>query len=49
MPSLIDPCIYYKRKTVFMLYVDDGIFAGPDREAIIDLIKGLKGRRVQHN
>jgi hypothetical protein len=42
-PSLIDPCVYYKGKTVFMLYVDDGIFAGPDQEEIQGLIEELKG------
>jgi hypothetical protein len=41
-PSLIDPCVYYKGKTVFMLYVDDGIFAGPDQEEIQGLIEELK-------
>jgi hypothetical protein len=41
-PSLIDPCVYYKGETVFMLYVDDGIFAGPNKDEIEGLIKGLK-------
>jgi hypothetical protein len=41
--SKIDPCVYYKGRSVFMLYVDDGIFAGPDKKEIDDLIEGLKG------
>jgi transposase InsO family protein len=42
-PSLIDSCVYYKGRTVFMLYVDDGIFCGPDKAEIDDCIAELKG------
>ena len=28
--STIDHCVYYKGSTVFLLYVDDGIFIGAD-------------------
>jgi hypothetical protein len=27
--SAVDPCVYYHGRAVFMLYIDDGIFAGP--------------------
>jgi hypothetical protein len=40
--SKIDPCMYYKGKSIFMLYVDDGIFAGPDKAEIENLIIGLQ-------
>jgi hypothetical protein len=40
--SRIDSCVYYKRSSVFMLYVDDGIFAGPDKAEIANLIKELQ-------
>jgi hypothetical protein len=40
--SRIDPCVYYKGQSVFMLYVDDGIFAGPNKDEISSLIEGLK-------
>jgi hypothetical protein len=43
-PSIIDPCVYYRRKTVFMIYVDDGIFAGPDRGEIERLIKEMQDK-----
>jgi hypothetical protein len=39
--SKIDPCVYYKGKTVFMVYVDDGIFAGPDKQEINGLLAQL--------
>jgi hypothetical protein len=37
-PSIIDLCVYYCGRTVFMIYIDDGIFAGPDRSKIEMLI-----------
>jgi hypothetical protein len=40
--STIDHCVYYKGATVFLLYVDDGIFAGPSDTEIDDLIKSLR-------
>jgi hypothetical protein len=36
--------VYYRGKTVFMIYVDDGIFAGPDRKEIEHLFKELKAK-----
>jgi hypothetical protein len=41
-PSVIDPCIYYKRNVVFLLYVDDGIFLSPSKKAIDQCIQELK-------
>jgi hypothetical protein len=41
--SLVDSCVYYHRKTTFMLYVDDGIFVGPDKEEIATLIRKMQG------
>jgi hypothetical protein len=41
-PSIMDPCVYYRGKTVFMIYVDNGIFAGPDRSKIEMLIKEMQ-------
>jgi hypothetical protein len=40
--SKIDSCVYYKGSSVFMLYVDDGIFAGPDKLEIVNLIRELQ-------
>jgi hypothetical protein len=42
VPSRIDPCVYYHGTSVLMLYVDDGIFVGPDKSEIDGLIKGLE-------
>jgi hypothetical protein len=40
--SSVDHCVYYKGATVFLLYVDDGIFAGPSDVEIDNLIKSLR-------
>jgi hypothetical protein len=34
MASKVDECIFYKGNTIFIVYVDDGIFFGPDLKAI---------------
>jgi len=39
--SLVDHCVYYKGATVFLVYVDDGIYAGPDSAEIDELIASL--------
>ena len=31
-PSEVDPCLYFKGTSVLMLYVDNGIFCGPDKK-----------------
>ena len=33
-PSKIDPCVHYHGTSVLMLYVDDGIFCGPNKKEI---------------
>ncbi|KAI2497267.1 hypothetical protein MHU86_17231 [Fragilaria crotonensis] len=40
--SSVDHCVYYKGSTVFLIYVDDGIFIGPDSKEIDALISSLK-------
>jgi hypothetical protein len=42
--SKIDPCVYYKAQTVFMVYVDDWIFAGPNKAEISNLLEELKNQ-----
>ena len=44
--SLIDECIFYRGKTVYLLYKDDSILAGPDKEEIAQVIKDLKGAKL---
>jgi hypothetical protein len=43
-PSLIDECVYYRGGMLFLVYVDDGIIAGPDPQAIEQIIKDLQTR-----
>jgi hypothetical protein len=38
----VGQCVYYKGSTVFLIYVDDGIFIGPDSAEIDNLIASLK-------
>ena len=40
--SKIDECVYYKVKTMYILYKDDSILAGPDKNEIEDIIKSVK-------
>jgi hypothetical protein len=37
----VDECVIYKGKTIFIVYVDDGIFFGPDLKAIEKAMKNL--------
>jgi hypothetical protein len=41
-PSLIDECVYYCKGMLFLVYVNDGIIAGPDPQAIEQIIIDLK-------
>ena len=40
--SAIDECVFYRNGTVFLVYVDDGIIAGPSVEAIDQIILDLQ-------
>jgi len=40
--SKIDECVYYKGNTMYVLYTDDSILAGPDKEEIESIIKQIK-------
>ena len=40
--STVDHCVYYHGQTVFLLYVDDGIFAGPNSDDIDAMIASLR-------
>lgn len=43
--SKVDHCTYYKGQTILLLYVDDGIFAGPDDDEITEFIKEIREKR----
>ena len=37
-----DPCVFYKGSTMYVLYTDDSILAGPNRAEIDSIIKQMK-------
>ena len=39
--SKIDECIFYKRNTIFIVYVDDAIVIGPKESEIDNAIESL--------
>ena len=40
--SKVDECVFYKGKTIFFCYVDDGVFVGPNENEINESIKALQ-------
>ena len=40
--SAVDECVFYRGQTIFIFYVDDGIFAGPDAAQIDQAIKDVE-------
>ena len=40
--SEIDECLFYKGKSLFVLYTDDSILAGPDPQELDDIIQEMK-------
>jgi hypothetical protein len=40
--SLIDDCVFYRDDVIFIVYVDDGIFLGPDDCKLTNVIKEIK-------
>ena len=41
MPSKIDPCVYYRKNLIFVVYVDDCVLMGPSNEVINKAIQDL--------
>eukprot|EP00957_Ditylum_brightwellii_P062262 4724854-Ditylum_brightwellii.AAC.1 len=41
--SSIDECVFYREPTIFLCYVDDGIFAGHLKDEIDGIIEELQG------
>ena len=41
--SLIDDCVFYRGTTIFIVYVDDGIFIGDTDNQILEIIAQLQG------
>ena len=44
--SKIDECIFYRGRTVYMLYTDDSILAGPSKKEIDEIIKDLQKAKL---
>ena len=42
--SQTDECVFYKGRTVFMVYTDDGVFCGPDKGEIDEAIREMGTR-----
>ena len=40
-PSKFDPCLYYRKSIVFLVYIDDCIVFGPDDTAIDEVVADL--------
>ena len=40
--SKVDECVFYKNKTMYVLYTDDSILAGPCEEEIQDIIQQIR-------
>ena len=41
-PSKFDPCLYYRKSIVFLVYIDDCIVFGPNDKAIDEVVKDLR-------
>ena len=39
--SLIDECVFYRDDVIFIVYVNDGIFLGPDDHKLIKIIREI--------
>ena len=44
--SKVDECVFYRGKTLYVLYTDDSLLAGPDNEEIEQIIKDLKRAKL---
>jgi hypothetical protein len=44
--SKMDECVFYRRKTMYALYTDNSILAGPDEEEIKQIISDLQKAKL---
>jgi transposase InsO family protein len=44
--SKVDECVFYKGQTMYILYTDDSILAGPDEKEIDQIIKDMKKAKL---
>ena len=45
--SQVDECVFYRGKTIYVLYTDDSILAEPDQEEIEQAIKDLNKSNLE--
>jgi hypothetical protein len=41
--SKVDECVFFCRDVIFIVYTDDGVFAGPDKQEVAKAICEMKG------
>ena len=41
-PSKFDPCLYYRKSIIFLVYIDDCLVFGPTAQAIGEMVKDLR-------
>jgi hypothetical protein len=46
LQSKVDKCVFYRGKTMYILYTDDSILAGPDKKEINQIIKDMKKAKL---
>ena len=44
--SAIDECVFYRGKSIYVLYTDDSILAGPDNEELDQIIKDMQEAKL---
>ena len=42
--SAVDECVFYRRSTLYVLYTDDSLLAGPDKAEIDRIIEELQSK-----
>jgi hypothetical protein len=42
----VDECLYYRGRTLFLVYVDDGILIDPDPEAVEQALTDIASKFV---
>ena len=42
--SKVDECVFYRGKTLYVLYTDDSLLAGPDKDEIDKVIEDIKNK-----
>ena len=45
--SQVNECVYYRGKTVYIIYTDDSVLAGPEPEEIEQVLKDLKKENLE--